>query len=131
MGAGRTSCPRATASSALDAALDALRDRKDRWATLPARDKIALLLAVRSNLKRAAPQWVEVSVKAKQLDPASPWVGEEWVTGPGRSPRASTAICARSSSLRGAPPGVHDDQDVLGRPARREVLSHRSSLGGC
>jgi aldehyde dehydrogenase (NAD(P)+) len=74
--------PQATSPSVLDSALDDLCGRKDRWASLAVRDKMALLLAVRSNLKRVAQQWVDLSVRAKQLDPASPWVGEEWVTGP-------------------------------------------------
>jgi aldehyde dehydrogenase (NAD(P)+) len=71
-----------TNTARLDAALAVLRERKDDWATLPVREKVALLLAMRSNLKRAASRWVDLSVGAKQLDPASPWVGEEWVSGP-------------------------------------------------
>ena len=74
--------PQITSFSMLDAALDVLRGGKERWALLAVRDKMGLLLAVRSNLKRVAPKWIELSVQAKQLDPASPWVGEEWVTGP-------------------------------------------------
>ena len=74
--------PQATSPSVLDAALDDLRGGKDRWAVLPVRDKVALLLALRSRMKGVAQEWVDLSARAKHLDPASPWVGEEWVTGP-------------------------------------------------
>lgn len=71
-----------TSTAALDAALAVLQGRKDHWARLAVRDKMAVLVAVRSNLRRAAAKWIDLSVRAKQLDPASPWVGEEWITGP-------------------------------------------------
>jgi len=71
-----------TPPSSLDAALRRLQAGKDLWASLPIREKIQLLLAVRANLQRVAPHWVDLSAAAKQLDPTSPWVGEEWVLGP-------------------------------------------------
>ena len=72
----------ATTSSVLETALAELSDQKDRWAALTIPDRRRLLLAIRSNLKGAASRWVDLALAAKQLHPASPWVGEEWVSGP-------------------------------------------------
>ncbi|HXI84656.1 MAG TPA: aldehyde dehydrogenase family protein [Verrucomicrobiae bacterium] len=66
----------------LDQLIQVLEAHADEWARLPIPQKINLLAAVRHNLDQAASQWVEVAVAAKGIDPSSPWVGEEWVTGP-------------------------------------------------
>jgi aldehyde dehydrogenase (NAD(P)+) len=66
----------------LDRAIDELHQHKDGWAGLPVREKMGLLVQLRERLAEAADRWVEVSVEAKQIDPDSPWVGEEWVSGP-------------------------------------------------
>jgi aldehyde dehydrogenase (NAD(P)+) len=72
----------ATSASSLDEALAVLQARKDQWARLSIPHKITLLLTARANLQKAAQRWVDAAVRAKHIDPASPWVGEEWVTGP-------------------------------------------------
>jgi aldehyde dehydrogenase (NAD(P)+) len=72
----------ATPASSLDAALAVLQAHKNEWARLSIHRKIALLIEVRANLRTVSQRWVDASVEAKQIDPASPWVGEEWVTGP-------------------------------------------------
>jgi aldehyde dehydrogenase (NAD(P)+) len=72
----------ATPSSVLDTTLAELTEGKDRWAALTIRDRMRFLVAIRSNLKRMASKWVDLAVAAKQIHPASPWVGEEWLTGP-------------------------------------------------
>jgi len=66
----------------LDQAIQALQDHKDEWARLPLAGKQDLLLKARQRLGALSEAWVAASVRAKQIDPASPWVGEEWVTGP-------------------------------------------------
>ena len=66
----------------LDLCLLELAAHADEWARLPVTRKIELLLASRANLARCAQHWVEASVAGKRIDPDSPWVGEEWVTGP-------------------------------------------------
>jgi len=71
-----------TPVASINEAVAALRAHKDEWATLPIHDKIVLLFKAREALKKAAQRWVDASVQAKRLDPASPWVGEEWVSGP-------------------------------------------------
>ncbi len=71
-----------TPRPSLDEALRELQAQKDRWAMLPVIAKCSLLEQARAALRQAAQRWVDASVRAKQIDPASPWVGEEWVTGP-------------------------------------------------
>ena len=66
----------------LDRAISDLRARTDDWARLGVDRKVAMLLTSRRNLGRCGQRWVEASVAAKRIDPQSPWVGEEWVTGP-------------------------------------------------
>jgi aldehyde dehydrogenase (NAD(P)+) len=70
------------ATGALDDAIRTLRDHRDEWATLPVRRKMDLLTQARAALGIHAQSWVNASVEGKQLDAQSPWVGEEWVTGP-------------------------------------------------
>jgi aldehyde dehydrogenase (NAD(P)+) len=66
----------------LDRAIDSLHEHKDGWVGLPVREKMDLLVRMQHNLAEAANRWVSASVEAKQIDPDSPWVGEEWVSGP-------------------------------------------------
>ncbi len=60
----------------------ALQEHKDEWAVLPIREKIDLLLQTRERLRQRADAWVQASARGKQIDPRSPWVGEEWISGP-------------------------------------------------
>ena len=71
-----------TPASSLDQAVAELQAHKDEWARLAIHQKIVLLIAARTNLRRVAQRWVDAAVQAKRIDPASPWVGEEWVSGP-------------------------------------------------
>lgn len=66
----------------LDRAVDALQQQKAVWANLPLVQKIGLLEATRDRLGARSADWVAASAQAKGIDPASPWVGEEWLSGP-------------------------------------------------
>ncbi len=66
----------------LDRIIGGLSEHAGTWARLPVADRIEMLRVTRTNLGRYARRWVEASVAGKKIDPASPWVGEEWVTGP-------------------------------------------------
>ena len=66
----------------LDQALATLAVQKDIWATLPPGERFHHLMEIRRKIGRVAQRWVELAVAAKGIDPDSPWVGEEWSTGP-------------------------------------------------
>lgn len=66
----------------IDSLLESVNEKKKEWAVLPIKEKIELLKSIRKNIGVFAQEWVDLSVKGKQLEPASPLVGEEWVTGP-------------------------------------------------
>lgn len=66
----------------LDAALAELREHRTTWARLPVVDKIAMLEKLIARADEHAQRWVQVATDGKQLPPDSPWVGEEWVSGP-------------------------------------------------
>jgi len=66
----------------LDAAVAAVDARKDHWAQLPIRDRIALIHQCIAGCVGAAEAMVAASCKAKGLDDSSPAVAEEWMGGP-------------------------------------------------
>jgi aldehyde dehydrogenase (NAD(P)+) len=66
----------------LDGAVAALRAHALAWARRPVAEKIRWLLDSRARLGLVAERWVRKSAAAKGLDPTSPWVGEEWMSGP-------------------------------------------------
>ena len=68
--------------SALDRQLQELQAEKDAWTALPIPEKITLLETVKRRLGERAERWVHAAIRAKGIDPRSPWVGEEWVSGP-------------------------------------------------
>jgi len=69
-------------TSRLDADLATLAAHADEWARLPIPEKIRLLRAVRAGASRVAESWVDAAVQAKGIPAGSPWVGEEWLSGP-------------------------------------------------
>ncbi len=66
----------------IDQYINLLQAAKNRWAVLPVEQKIAKLQDVRNRTGRLAQQWVDLSVKNKQIEKGSPLAGEEWSTGP-------------------------------------------------
>lgn len=62
--------------------IQTLQDHKDEWAARPIATKIDLLLQTRKRLGKWGEAWVDASVRGKRIDPQSPWVGEEWMSGP-------------------------------------------------
>lgn len=68
--------------SQIDQALEDLVDGEKTWASLSLAARRGLLDAVRALTVRHATEWVDAAVGIKQLDPASPLVGEEWMSGP-------------------------------------------------
>lgn len=66
----------------LDRDLETLQAAKRDWATAPIIEKIFLLEETTRLLGLHADAWVQAAIAAKGIDPDSPWVGEEWVSGP-------------------------------------------------
>lgn len=80
--AGITMAPAPLETATLDAAAATLRAHAAEWAGKPVPEKVRWLLDSRARLGRVAGRWVRESAAAKGMEPGSPWVGEEWVTGP-------------------------------------------------
>jgi acyl-CoA reductase-like NAD-dependent aldehyde dehydrogenase len=66
----------------IDEALAELVEGEKTWASLSLAARRGLLDEVRALTVRHAAEWVDAAVGIKQLDPSSPLVGEEWMSGP-------------------------------------------------
>jgi aldehyde dehydrogenase (NAD(P)+) len=65
-----------------DEAVAALGKGEAQWAALPLRGRRALLERLRDLTRQHADEWVRVAGRIKRLDPRSPLIGEEWLSGP-------------------------------------------------
>ena len=70
------------ADPVLSTALDALAAGEQAWSQLSLTGRRALLDEMRARTGRHAREWVDAAVRIKKLDPSSPLVGEEWLSGP-------------------------------------------------
>ena len=77
---------------AIDATLETLAENRERWARLPLSTKIYLLDDLRRRVGTVAAAWVRAATSAKEIDPGSPFVGEEWTSGPYAVASAAAAI---------------------------------------
>ncbi len=68
--------------ASLDAVVAGLGEGEARWGAMGLPARVQLLAEVHTSVAAAADDWVAAAVRAKGLDPASPLVGEEWVSGP-------------------------------------------------
>ncbi len=68
--------------NAIDKDIQVLQASKQKWVNLSIPERIEILKAIQKNIGTYAQEWVDISVKNKQIDPKSPIVGEEWATGP-------------------------------------------------
>ncbi len=119
----------------LDAAISQLAEGESRWAGMPIPARIALLGTVHASVAATADRWVDAAVRAKNLDPDSAYVGEEWISGPyivlstllalqhtlgaiadGKSPLAGTKL--------GTAPGGRVSVPVLPANAYETLLLH-------
>lgn len=83
--------------SAVDQALEDLAEGERTWAELSLIERRDLLDQVHSLTRRHAAEWVDAAARIKRLDPESPLVGEEWLSGPYP---LLTATAALSASLQ-------------------------------
>ncbi|MET9212899.1 MULTISPECIES: aldehyde dehydrogenase family protein [unclassified Nocardia] len=70
------------ASTGIDEIVRRLGAGEKTWAALPLVARRDLLLEVGEAAAAQAAEWVRVAAAVKQLDPSSPLVGEEWISGP-------------------------------------------------
>ncbi|MEU6107314.1 aldehyde dehydrogenase family protein [Streptomyces albidoflavus] len=66
----------------IDALVDRLATGERHWARTQLSERRGLLLDIASATAATAGTWVRVAAGIKQLDPASPLLGEEWLSGP-------------------------------------------------
>jgi aldehyde dehydrogenase (NAD(P)+) len=66
----------------LDADIRALTAGTAAWAELPLGKRAALLREVHAAVSAQAEQWALTAARIKGLEPGSPLVGEEWMSGP-------------------------------------------------
>lgn len=85
----------------LDAAISDLAAGEELWAATSLRERAHLLARVHASVAAEAEWWVDAAVRMKALDPDSPYVGEEWITGPYSVLSALAALGTSISALAG------------------------------
>lgn len=66
----------------LDAAITELSDGEKHWGGMSLTQRVQLLTQLHRTVAAAAERWVAAGAKVKNLSPLSPYVGEEWISGP-------------------------------------------------
>ena len=72
----------ASDQATMDAAITALQAKKDAWVATPVPERITLVDRLIHDFAALAPRWVDACLRAKDIAPGTPGVGEEWSTGP-------------------------------------------------
>ncbi|HET9978901.1 MAG TPA: hypothetical protein VFQ32_00545, partial [Ktedonobacterales bacterium] len=72
----------ASDQATMDAAITALQAEKDAWVATPVPERITLVDRLIHDFAALAPRWVDACLRAKDIAPGTPGVGEEWSTGP-------------------------------------------------
>ena len=119
--------------AAADALLTALHAGNARWAALGLQERAALLDDVHASVAAAAADWVATAARIKGLEPGSPLVGEEWLSGPyavltalARLRTSLRTLAARRSPLAGlrfhAAPGGRVAVDAMPLDAFERIL---------
>ncbi|MDJ0347707.1 aldehyde dehydrogenase family protein [Cryobacterium sp. PH29-G1] len=67
---------------ALDSAIAELGAGSEHWAATPRAARADLLARTQTSVAAEAEGWVAAAARAKGLEPSSPLIGEEWLTGP-------------------------------------------------
>lgn len=66
----------------LDEVIFELTEGEAVWSAMTLSARVELLGRVHASVAASAADWVDAAVQAKKLDPNSPLVGEEWISGP-------------------------------------------------
>ena len=121
--------------ASFDADLRSLAEGSVRWAATPLADRAGILHALHAAISSQADNWVGAAAAIKGLDPASPLVGEEWMSGPyatlaavGALTESVEALAAGHSPIEGltlgTAPGGRVTVPVLPRTAYEALLLH-------
>ncbi|TFD22803.1 aldehyde dehydrogenase family protein [Cryobacterium lyxosi] len=89
-------------TSQLDLAIAELAAGSVRWGVTPLAARGDLLARTATSVSDEAERWVAAAARAKGLDPSSPLIGEEWLTGPYG---VLTSVNALGRTLRGLASG--------------------------
>jgi acyl-CoA reductase-like NAD-dependent aldehyde dehydrogenase len=98
--------PRETDKATIDRAVAHLNEKKQTWADLPIPRKITYLYQLIHRVEDVAERWVIAAAQAKGIPLDSPFVGEEWLSGPWAIIHALKGYIATLWSIEktGAPP---------------------------
>lgn len=83
----------------VDQALDDLAEGEKAWAATPLARRRQILDDVQQLAVRHGAEWVEAAIGIKQLNPQSPLVGEEWISGPYPLAAGAAALSASLAKL--------------------------------
>lgn len=65
----------------VDAAIDALYERRNAWLEVSIADRVALLDRCVASIAKVAEKWADLGARLKGLDPTDNLAGEEWLAG--------------------------------------------------
>ncbi|MEU9805762.1 aldehyde dehydrogenase family protein [Mycobacterium sp. NPDC050853] len=95
--------------SPVDQALQDLVDGEKAWAETSLEKRLRLLADARQRVIDNAEQWVQAAAfQIKKLDPDSPLVGEEWISGPYAVAGAIAALIASLENLQAGQSPLRD-----------------------
>lgn len=83
----------------IDEAIGELKTNKDRWVTLPLKEKISLLKEVATGIEESAEAQVRDAMNAKNIPAGSDLEGEDWLSGPYANLRVTQGIISSLESL--------------------------------
>ena len=135
MGVGAAGVQDRVDEAVLDRLLGELDAGAARWAVTALPERAALLRRTHAAVAEHAEDWALTAARIKGLDPASPLVGEEWLSGPyavltglDRLARTLDALAEGRSPLRDLPfhaaPGGRRAVDVMPLGAVEGLLLH-------
>ena len=108
----------ATSLPDVDAAIDALYEKRNAWRAVPIEERAALLDRCAAATALVAERWVEIGARIKGLDPGEVLAGEEWLGGPMPVVR-NARLLANALRSGGAPPPVATRTGADGRTVAR------------
>ncbi|MEN4451409.1 aldehyde dehydrogenase family protein [Mycobacterium sp. SM3041] len=83
----------------VDQALNELAEGEKAWAATPLARRREILDDVQQLAVQHGAEWVEAAIRIKQLNPESPLVGEEWISGPYPLAAGAAALSASLAKL--------------------------------